>query len=175
MEPDRLGEFFLLLQQGVVVSARVGCTLDDLLSGQLGISPDYVRQRVTTIFLDGRPIDDVTRAMVRDGAVIALSGAMPGLVGATMRRGGYYAAMRAGITHREDVAAAPGRIATVRVKLFNLLLPELGPVLLRRGIVLDASELANFLEDRPASFRQLLQELSIPPGGSVHLTVTFEE
>lgn len=191
MESDRLAEFFLLLQQGVVVTARVGCTLDKLLSEQWGLSPDYVAQRITTIFLDGRAIDDVNRAVIREEAVIALSGAMPGLVGATMRRGGYYAAMREGITYQEAAADAPDRIATVRVKLFNLLLPELGPAFLRRGIIITASGLADFLRTKSASFLEgcstaflngmplgpeaLQQGETISPGKAVLLSVTFKE
>lgn len=169
MGPDQLGEFFQLLQQGVVVEARVGCTLDRLLSRQWGISPDYVASRITTIFLNGRAIDDVTTALVGENAVIALSGAMPGLVGATMRRGGYYAAMRQGITYRETSAPVSEREATVRVKLFNLLLPELGPGFLLRGIILAAGELADFLGGKPASFWRgcasaLLNGVAIDPG-----------
>lgn len=191
MESDRLAEFFLLLQQGIVVTARVGCTLDRLLSEQWGLSPDYVAQRITTIFLDGRAIDDVNRAVIREEAVIALSGAMPGLVGATMRRGGYYAAMREGITYQEVAADVPDRIATVRVKLFNLLLPELGPAFLRRGFIIAASELVDFLKTKSASFREgcsaallngmpvdpavLRQGETISPGKAVLLSVTFKE
>src|SRR5512141_169430 len=88
-DPDRLAAFYPLLQSGVVVRCRVGCTLGDLLSLQWGIAPEYVARRVTTVFLNSRAIDDVSTALVTAGATIALSGAMPGLVGATMRRGGY--------------------------------------------------------------------------------------
>ena len=191
MKSDQLGEFFPILQQGFGVAVRVGCTLAELLSLQWGLSPDYVAQRITTIFLDCRPIDDVNRAVIREGAVIALSGAMPGLVGATMRRGGYYAAMRGGITHQETAADVPARIATVRVKLFNLLLPELGAGFLRRGMSMGASELTDFLVGKPASFWQgcgksllngravgpaLLQKGEIfPPGATVCLAVNFHE
>jgi hypothetical protein len=191
MAPARIAEFFPLLQQGVVVQARVGCTLDRLLSQQWDIAPDYVAQRVTTIFLNGRAIDDITTAVVREGSVIALSGAMPGLVGATMRRGGFYAAMREGITYRENAAEGPQRLATVRVKLFNLLLPELGPGFLQRGIVLAAAELANFLGSTTAPFRQgchatlpdgtpvtperLQHEDCFHRNGTVHLRILFKE
>lgn len=154
MKSDQLGEFFPILQQGFGVAARVGCTLDKLLGLQWGLSPDYTARRITTIFLDGRPIDDVNRAVIREGSVIALSGAMPGLVGATMRRGGYYAAMRGGITYQETAADVPDRLATVRVKLFNLLLPELGPDFLRRGMILGSSELTEFFAGKAASFWQ---------------------
>jgi len=191
MKSDQLGEFFPLLQQGFGVEVHVGCTLAELLRFQWVLSPDYVARRITTIFLDSCPIDDVNRAVIREGAVIALSGAMPGLVGATMRRGGYYAAMRGGITYQETAADVPDRIATVRVKLFNLLLPELGPDFLRRGMILGPSELTDFFAGKPASFWQgcgkallngkavgpaLLQNGEIfLPGTTVCLAVNFHE
>jgi hypothetical protein len=190
MASGQLGEFFPLLQQGFAVTAHVGCTLDKLLGRQWNLTDDYVARRVTTIFLDGRAIDDVNTAVIREGSVIALSGAMPGLVGATMRRGGYYAAMRDTITYRETaVTAVPARIATVRVKLFNLLLPELGPNFLRRGIIVNSSELTDFLGSKDGSFWQgcssallngsparpaLLQSGEpFSPGEAVRLTINF--
>lgn len=191
MLPDRLGEFSLLLQQGVSVEAHVGCTLDKLLSQQWDVPPEYAAQRITTIFLNSRPIDNMATALIREDAVIALSGAMPGLVGATMRRGGYYAAMREGISHRDTATDAAERVATVRVKLFNLLLPELGPGFLQRGITMSASELSGFMKSRTDSFWQgcssalfdndpvsplsLLNEDLFPAGSTVRLNVIFSD
>lgn len=152
MATDRLAEFFPLLQQGVGVTVQVGCPLGEILNSQWGIPADYVAARITTIFLNHRPVDDVNRTIIGDGATIALSGAMPGLVGATMRRGGYYGAMRGGITHEEGAVGATRQQGMVCLKLFNLLLPELGPDFLRRGIVLDSAELAKFFRSKPAFF-----------------------
>ena len=154
VEPELVREFFPLFQQGVRMAARVGCTLAQLLGDDFGLDEAYVAQRITTIFLDSKPIDDVHRARVKDGSTIALSGAMPGLVGATMRRGGYYAAMRGAISYREEGDSAATGHGTVRLKLFNLLLPELGPVFLRRGIILTAAELGALLADAGDAFRQ---------------------
>lgn len=189
MKPDRLGEFFLLLQQGVAVETHVGCTLDRLLSQQWVIPPEYAAQRITTIFLNGRPIDNLATVLIREDAVIALSGAMPGLVGATMRRGGFYAAMREGITHRDTAIDVIDRVATVRVKLFNLLLPELGPGFLQRGVIISATELSGFMKCRTDSFWQgccsalldnhpvspltLQREDLFPAGSTVRLSVNF--
>ncbi len=145
---DRLGEFFPLLQQGITVVIEGSCTLEELLCRQWGIDPDYVKRRITTIFLNSRAVDDVKTAQVHDGAVVALSGAMPGLVGATMRRGGFYAAMRGAMTHHDDNYVAGKGQATVRVKLFNLLLPELGPLFLQRGILLDRQDAIEFFAHR---------------------------
>ena len=51
--------------------------------------------------LDGKPVDDIGAALVQDGSTLALSAAMPGLVGATLRRGGAYSSFRSAITYHE--------------------------------------------------------------------------
>jgi hypothetical protein len=190
VKPELLKEFFPLFQMGVRVNARVGCSIAMLLCEGFGLDEGYVERRITTIFLDSRPIDDVHRATVKDGSTIALSGAMPGLVGATMRCGGYYAAMRGVITHREGDEAGMEQGGTVRIKLFNLLLPELAPVFLGQGIILGADDLRAYLAGRPDPFLRgcncalldnepirLLppQEGLFPSGGTVLLTVSFKE
>lgn len=184
-----IGEFFPILQQGFHVTAHVGCTLQRLLCRQWSISPDYVATRITTIFLDSKATDSVETAIVRDGATIALSGAMPGLVGATMRRGGHLAAMRGAMTHQEGTAEAADRIGTVRVKLFNLLLTELGPEFLKRGILMGCGDLISFFQERDEKFWEscdggdingtpvgpglLRTTQPLCSGGSVRLTVKF--
>jgi hypothetical protein len=177
VKADRLAEFFPLLQQGVGVTVRVGCTLEELLTGQWGIGAEYLAGRITTIFLNSRAIDDVATAMIGDGGVLALSGAMPGLVGATMRRGGFYAAMRGAMTYQEAVAAGPG-IGTIRVKLFNLLLPELGPGFLRRGILLDAATAASFFREKADWFWTGCEEIMLdgaPAGPDALLTTVLPD
>jgi hypothetical protein len=146
LSPSEAPLFTGLLQQGVVLPAATGCSLWSFLVDQLGIAPEYVRERISTIFLDGDVVDSLERAVVRDGSVLALSAAMPGLAGATLRRDGFYAAMRSAITHRAEAAESGAPAAgAVRVKLFNLLIPELGPALLARGVVLEAGEAAGLL------------------------------
>ncbi|WP_298433403.1 hypothetical protein [Geobacter sp.] len=184
-----IGDFFPILQQGFFVPAHVGGTLQHLLCHQWDISPDYVATRITTIFLNAKATDNVETALVRDRATIALSGAMPGLVGATMRRGGHLAAMRGAMTHHETPADAVDRLGTVRVKLFNILLPELGPAFLARGILVSCDELASFFRERdetfwkwcdsaildntPVSAGRLRAAEPFCPGGTVRLTVNF--
>ena len=189
MKAGLIGEFFPILQQGFRITARVDCSLRKLLCDQLAMGNDYVTDRITTIFLNGRATDDLDTAIIRDGSTIALSAAMPGLVGATMRRGGYYSAMRSGITYRDDLSERRDRIGTVRIKLFNMLLTELGPDFLRRGVVITGPELSGFLETRTEQFWQGCTEKFIngtpaeqdslsggePFGncGTVRLTVNF--
>jgi hypothetical protein len=146
---DQLNTFFPILQQGVTVPAIVGCTLKSLLIDQFAIPADYVTDRITTVFIDNRPVDDFDRAIVQEGSRVTLSAAMPGLVGATMRRGGFYAALRQGISHVVDGKSAASGCGTVRVKLFNLLLAELGPLVLARGLILERGELIELLQNLP--------------------------
>lgn len=165
---DQLKLFFPLLQKGVTVPVTVGCTLKSLLCDQLSIPGDYVTDRITTIFLDNRPVDDLERSIIQNGSRVTLSAAMPGLVGATMRRGGFYAALRQGISHVADSDAVAGQDGTIRVKLFNLLLSELGPLILARGLILEQNELDGILQNLPAVKK------NTPNGtGRVFLLVTF--
>lgn len=155
LKPDQLNVFFPLLQKGVAVPATVGGTLRDLLCAQFAIPADYVTDRITTLFLDNSPVDDLDGTIIRDGSRVTLSAAMPGLVGATMRRGGFYAALRQGISHIVENSAASGQSGTVRLKLFNLLLAELGPLVLARGLIIEQVELDGIIKtlcvDTPAS------------------------
>lgn len=141
--------FYSLFEKGVVLSTRTGCTLRDFLCGQLGLSDDYLDQRVQTLFLDARPVDDVDKAVIRDGSVLALSAAMPGLLGATMRKGGRYAAFRKDISQPGDacgVCETPGRVT---VKLFNMVSREVGGGLLEAGIEVDGSDLQRIADRYP--------------------------
>jgi len=141
----RLNAFYPLFQQGVWVPCRVGVPLEDLLVNQWGIDAGYVSSRITTIFVNSRAVDSVATTMVNGGGVVALSGAMPGLVGATMRRGGFYAAMRGAMTYGTDAGVSSVGIDRVRVKLFNLLLEELGPGFLSRGVIIAAADIFSLI------------------------------
>jgi len=153
LAPELLNLFFPLLQQGVEVEVETGGNLKQMLIEQFGIPADYIASRITTLFLNHRAVDDAATALVHDSAVVALSGAMPGLVGATMRSGGFYAAMRGAMTYRNEAEVPDAKRGRIRLKLFNLLLDELGPRVLRRGVVLSAGELRAFLAELPAEFR----------------------
>jgi hypothetical protein len=162
-----------MLQAGVGVPAPKNKSVRQFLTGDLGFDPDYVEGRLQTVFLDGAPVDDFDTAMVLPGCTLALSGAMPGLAGATMRRGGYFARMREGIAHdsaagkAEDVGANPDG-AIVTVKLFNKALADLA-----RDLIQGRPLLVNrrWLADLP------IAEDAKPSASveSVWLTFTFAE
>lgn len=133
-------ELNALIQRGVWCRATTPVPLLVFVTEQLGFDEAYVRSRIETIFLDGMVVDDLEGSVVHDGSTVTLSAAMPGLVGATLRRGGYYRAMREGIswsTLADADGPTPAAPGLVRVKLFNLVLREKGADLLRRGVLLD--------------------------------------
>jgi hypothetical protein len=153
LAPELLKIFFPLFQGGIGVEVELGCSIQQLLTEQFGIASDYVAGRITTIFLNSKAVDKAGTALIHEGAVLALSGAMPGLVGATMRSGGYYAAMRGAMTYRNEREIPVGQRGVITVKLFNLLLEELGPRLLLRGCLLRADRWREFLAQQPEQLR----------------------
>ena len=147
-----LPRLFPLLQQGFLVRVPGGCNIRTILCQHLGFTPDYLENRIQTIFLNGKAVDEVDATIVGEGATLALSTAMPGLVGATMRKGGYYAGLRGAITHREAKRATPEANCLVRLKLFNLLTGEVGPLFLEKGICFESAVLEDFFRTRPEDF-----------------------
>ncbi|HSV97125.1 MAG TPA: hypothetical protein VLM75_09345 [Spirochaetota bacterium] len=147
IDTNELSRFHPLFQEGVAVETDTGISVREFLCASLGIDERYVEERISTIFLNGKPVDDLDMSIIGDGSVLALSAAMPGLVGATMRRGGYYAAMRTTITHRADENRPALHRGRIRLKLFNMILDEIGPSLLQAGVVVRADSLGRVLEN----------------------------
>ena len=170
MRAELAVEFYPILQRGFGIKASVPCTIRELLCDRLGLDYTYVSERITTIFLNGRATDSMTE-VIGEGSTIALSAAMPGLVGATMRRGSYYAAMRSAITCTDGVSNGARVEGMVRIKLFNLLLDELGPSFLSGGIFVASADLADLFRVMPDTFWEecggaFIDGKSVP---SVHL------
>jgi hypothetical protein len=134
------------------VRGRTGVSVRTFLCEDLGLSAHFLETRVQTVFLNGKAVDDLSTAVVKDGSVLALSAAMPGLLGATLRRGSYYAAMRGEISYQAGDEAVQHGEGTIRLKLFNLLVREVGSVLLKKGILVPGTDLQEFLAKRPALF-----------------------
>lgn len=143
------------------MKTEVGCSLRELLAERFGISMEYIENRIQTVFLDGKPVDDMDAAAVRDGAVLALSSAMPGLLGAIMRKGGYYSRLRSPVSHVENGDAPRRTDGQVVVKLFNLTSPELGPLFLERGIRVDAEDLRDLFRSRPHDLEEGCVEAAV--------------
>jgi len=145
VKPALIPVFFQLLGQGFTVNVRTGVSVKDLVCGQLGINESYFEERIQTILLNARAVDDVNSSIVSEGSTLALSGAMPGLVGVTLRRGGFYAAMRSEISHDKIKFSAQQGKGPVIIKLFNLVVKQLGPNFLQQGVWLKAKQLHDFV------------------------------
>ncbi len=141
-----------LLRGGVRVNALTGTSVRAFLCEQLGLTEEYVEERISTIFLDGKPVDNMNEAVLHDGQVLALSAAMPGLVGATMRRGGFYAAFRSAITYHPDNIDDRSASGEIILKLFNMVAEEIGSRILGRGIIVPSDRLINYLTELEDEF-----------------------
>jgi len=150
-----LSRFLPLLGQGFTVKREAGASVEDFLCRGCGIAQDYVRERVQTVFLNGKAIDDLAAAMVSDGSTIALSAAMPGLAGAVLRKGGAYAAMRRQISHASQGGPHAGGPVSVSIKLFNLVARELGPGFLQQGVLIHGADLQDFFRRQDREFGKI--------------------
>jgi hypothetical protein len=150
---DRISHFQELLQRGVRVKALIGSTVQSFLCDGLGIDPQYVEERIQTVFLNGKAVDDPSSAIITDRSTIALSAAMPGLLGATLRKGGYYSRMRSEISYPGEGEIQPHE-GWVLLKLFNLLPREIGPLVLQKGVAVKGKDLQDFFIKRSSFFWQ---------------------
>jgi len=158
---DNLPRLLGLLSPSFKVRVRVGIDLKTVVCEQLGVHDNYFEDRIQTIFLNSKPVDDVTTAVINDGAILALSAAMPGLVGATFRKGGQYSWMRTNISYEKEKADNAEALGFVTLKLFNLVLKELGPDFLERGVWVDGRQVKDFFEAQSENFFQGVRTLTL--------------
>ena len=146
MSADAGSRFLPMLGEGIFLKGPGGQTVERFLVDTAGIPLAYLKERVQTVFLDGRALDDFSTARVADGAVLALSAAMPGLAGAVLRRGGFYAPMRRQISHDSQTLSTAGGAVLVTLKLFNMIARELGPAFLQEGVLVPGARLEDFIQ-----------------------------
>ena len=159
---ESLQAFFSLLSIGFSIIAKAGYSINDLLSKELGVAKAYIDDRIQTIFLNGKAVDDSKSATLQEGDVVALSAAMPGMVGSTFRKGGFFAGMRSQISHLTDTATRQDhQQIKVKLKLFNLVAKELGPLFLEKGVIIDGKAFQKFVSEK-------LEDLK-PICSSIHL------
>ena len=151
--------FVGLLNAGFMVKIRVGESVQTFLCDRIGLDQSYFDERIQTLFLNSKPVDDPATAVVKNGSILALSAAMPGLVGATFRKGGRYGWMRGSISHTGDSDMTAGKTGWVTVKLFNLILKELGPFFLEAGVWLKGETIQTFFTDRTSSLGGTIQSV----------------
>ena len=143
-QKDITTAFSPLLQKGFYVEI-LSSNLQDMLCKTCGFDSAALNARIQTVFLNGKPVDNMATANVQDGDCLALSAAMPGLVGATMRSGGVLAGFRNSISYRPADTQSNERGGILLIKLFNLLIKEIGPRFLQQGILVGSNDLRNLL------------------------------
>ncbi len=144
--------FLSFFQSGIHLKGRTGVNVKKFLVEDVQIDLRYIEERIQTVFLDGRAVDDLEAAVVRQGSVLTLSAAMPGLLGATMRVGSIFAPMRSQVSHHSSMAAVKPGEGLVLLKLFNMLIRELAPGLLNRGVWISGARLGAFLKHQDELF-----------------------
>lgn len=166
--------FYPLLQKGVRVETIVNCSIKKSLCTGIGFGSDYIDNRVQTIFLNHKAVDDIERIIIGKNSILALSAALPGTAGAILRKGGKYAAMRVEISHpdenKEKIRAITGIIT---LKLFNLTLKELCPTLLKKGIEINLSCLKKILGEKIIGGIVTSDIKKLPSDSSVILKAIF--
>lgn len=124
--------FATLLQSGAEYPAIQGQSLGDFISSLPEFTWNYLENSVQTIFLDGMPADDIKlKCFTKPRHTLALSAAMPGLVGAILKRNSLHVSLRT--TTVDDSVADIGAPSIVRLKIFNSIAQERGPRLLLEG------------------------------------------
>lgn len=134
-------------QKGVGIEVKVGDDLLQLLTEDLCLSDEGIA-KIQTIFWQGKPVDDISACTVRHGGVLALSAALPGLVGACLRRDGFWSGLRDSISHEDEEEIKGISHGVITVKLFNFMLAEVGPLLLERGVLVDTADANAIIADQ---------------------------
>lgn len=157
VEPSILPIFSHFLQDGFQLEAPVGCSVREFLRGRCRLAPDIIEDRINTVFLDGMPVDDLDSAFVKNNSTLALSGAMPGLVGAAMRTNSPLRYFRSSITRGSEDEGTHQQRGLVRLKLFNTVMRDLALSFLREGILLQPLVVKGFLaQQMDDGFREVL-------------------
>lgn len=135
-----------LLQSGVEFESFQGESVGDFLCSLPGFSREYIENTVQTIFLEGSPVDNIDKVFTKDTHTLALSAAMPGLAGAILRRNSLHSSLRTETVDEEKPNI--GAKTTIRLKVFNSIAQERGPLLLENGLLFNGRSLYKSLSIR---------------------------
>lgn len=137
-----------MLQGGVELQVQTGLSVAAILEGRLGMDAEYIEEVVRTVFVNGSPVDDIGSTPVEDGDVLALAGAMPGLVGIAMGRQSPVGAFRGDISCKTGKVSETGEIGIITLKAFNVVAQTSGASILEYGIIVPGADLATYMIDR---------------------------
>ncbi len=168
---------------GFCMPLKSPITIKSLLCQEWGITSKYLDDRIQTLLLNSSPVDNPETIRVSPGDTLTLSGAMPGLAGAILRKGGVLAGMRHSISAQNEEALET-KSKWVTVKLFNLVIDDLRALFLGQGIFLPVEQGLDFLRKVavaiPADEQLLLGSQSVQweavwalanEGADIHITI----
>lgn len=92
----------LLFQSRVYCDCGVGVSVRQLLCADFALSPEYIDKRVETVFLNGQPLDDLEKNLIRPGDRLVLAAGLPGVTGICMRRNSPLQSYRDGISVKQS-------------------------------------------------------------------------
>lgn len=161
MEEAGLGLWNTMLQKGVGIQTRMGTSVAAFLEGQLGMDGEYVENVVRTIFVNGNPVDDIESASLGEGDVLALAGAMPGLVGIAMGRESPVAVFREDISRKIENVLETDETVMVTVKAFNVVAQTAGAELMHHGVIVSTDDLISYLGDRRRYFNDTVRTVDL--------------
>ena len=169
VNPNQIPFFFKLLRKGILIHIETDLCAREFICDRLGVEPEYMDKQIQTIFLDGKLLDDRNAAVIKGGSTLAISAAMPGMVGATFRSGGFYATFRSPISHDGVPVTGQAHTKPVLLKCFNKISNDVGPMLLERGIWVTGQDFKDLVVDRMDDFQKgpaliLLDHRSVDPG-----------
>ena len=137
---DIIKNFKILLQHGVFLDLDKSLPLKVFLLERCGISGPVLTDKIKTIFLNSRPVDDIEMADISSGDSLGLSGAMPGLVGAVFRQKSIFSSFRETITYSKDTGGKSNILepGMVLLKVFNTAMDAVAQTLFARGVYVPA-------------------------------------
>ncbi len=135
--PEAADIIFYELQGGFYIETLSGTTIISFLTKSCDIPESYIIDKIKTIFHNGNPVDDIKTVKLYEDSVVAISGAMPGIVGAMMRIGSPYAPMRESITDKGATEGVIGEMIPVKLKLFNVILSDHGKRFTENGVIFE--------------------------------------
>ena len=161
IESRDLSVFWGVFAYGFKLTIHPGITMHDLLCRQIGITETYLIERIQTVFLNGKAIDDIFDKTVKDKDVIALSAAMPGLVGAVLRKGGILSPLRSDYASEQNTGTLSNRPGQIRLKLFNLIASELGSDFLKQGIRINGDHFIGYVKGKRLTLKSVCRKVVI--------------
>ncbi len=152
--PGSVDFFSTLLQSGIEMMKYSGETIRTLLARLPGFTPQYISERIQTIFVNGVASDDL-KTPLYEARTLAISTAMPGLAGAIFRKNSPHATLRSICKQKQQLASAvPNN--TITLKIYGAITKEKGAGILAQGVVLPSRNLHAFLSYRRSLIPRIL-------------------